>query len=245
MTTEEKARAYDEALERARIWQNHLYDTNDRDYADELNYIFPDLKEPEDERIRKELIGFLRNIPNSNYTCEEMALWLEKQGEQKHTDMVEALRTEYEKGRADTISEMKSSWSEEDVKKPNGGIVLEDFNDGNGFYKVNLAYLNEEQVKEIEELVKRWDCQPKENEDESIISDLLDYFDEDKCLKHEVNDVVKWLKTIKPQPKHKWSIDDERVIAIINNALTESNTPPDDYDKVYDWLESLRQRIGG
>ena len=43
----------------------------------------------------------------------------------------------------------------------------------------------------------------------------------------------------------KWSLEDERVIAIINNALTESNTPPDDYDKVYDWLESLKQRIGG
>lgn len=44
--------------------------------------MFPELKESEDEKIRKELIGFLRNIPNSNYTCEEMALWLEKQGEQ-------------------------------------------------------------------------------------------------------------------------------------------------------------------
>jgi hypothetical protein len=44
--------------------------------------MFPELKESDDERIRKELIGFLRNIPNSNYTCEEMALWLEKQGVQ-------------------------------------------------------------------------------------------------------------------------------------------------------------------
>ena len=50
-----------------------------------LDTIIPELKESEDEdeRIRKELIGFLRNIPNSNYTCEEMALWLEKQGEER------------------------------------------------------------------------------------------------------------------------------------------------------------------
>ena len=47
------------------------------------------------------------------------------------------------------------------------------------------------------------------------------------------------------QKPAKWSLEDERVIAIINNALTESNTPPDDYDKVYDWLESIKQRIGG
>lgn len=40
--------------------------------------MFPELRESEDEKIRKELIGFLRGIPNSNYTCEEMAHWLEK-----------------------------------------------------------------------------------------------------------------------------------------------------------------------
>lgn len=35
-------------------------------------------------------------------------------------------------------------------------IVLEDFNEGNGYYKVNLAYLNKEQVEEIENLVEKW-----------------------------------------------------------------------------------------
>ena len=37
-----------------------------------------------------------------------------------------------------------------------GKIVLEDFYEGNGHYKVNLAYLNKEQVKEIESLVSKW-----------------------------------------------------------------------------------------
>jgi len=37
-----------------------------------------------------------------------------------------------------------------------GGIVLEDFNEGDGFYKVNLAYLSKEQVEEIENIVKKW-----------------------------------------------------------------------------------------
>jgi len=41
---------------------------------------------------------------------------IEKMSEQKPTDeeMKEALRTEYEKGRADTIAEMQKEWSEED-----------------------------------------------------------------------------------------------------------------------------------
>ena len=74
---EEKAKAYDEAIERARELHDKWIDEDGKDVA---LMIFPELKESEDEKIRKELIGFLRNIPNSNYTCEEMALWLEKQG---------------------------------------------------------------------------------------------------------------------------------------------------------------------
>ena len=35
-------------------------------------------------------------------------------------------------------------------------IVLEDFNEGDGYYKVNLAYLSKEQVEEIEALVSKW-----------------------------------------------------------------------------------------
>ena len=77
LSIEEKAQRYDEALERTRKW----YDSNTNEgFRRIFEDIFYELKESEDERIRKEIIGFLRNIPNSNYTCEEMALWLEKQG---------------------------------------------------------------------------------------------------------------------------------------------------------------------
>jgi len=67
---------YKEALEKAK----RLYEKGT--ITESLCHIFPELEGSEDERIRKELIGFLRNIPNSNYTCEEMADWLEKQGKE-------------------------------------------------------------------------------------------------------------------------------------------------------------------
>ena len=58
---------------------------NDKELSQEqktkLEEIFPELKKSEGDSIRKELIGFLRNNPNGNYTCEEMAAWLEKQSE--------------------------------------------------------------------------------------------------------------------------------------------------------------------
>lgn len=80
-------KAYIEALERAKVWQNHLYDTNDKDYADELNYIFPELKESEDEKIRKALVRFHKStIDVDGIKGEDIIAWLEKQGEQKPFD---------------------------------------------------------------------------------------------------------------------------------------------------------------
>ena len=81
MTQEEKAKRYDELLlklQKAKVDDNVC----DEMYYRVIDDIVPELAKSEDEKIREELIGFLRNIPNSNYTCEEMALWLEKQGEQ-------------------------------------------------------------------------------------------------------------------------------------------------------------------
>ena len=50
MTTEEKAKAYDEALERAGCWLNSPDTINDCDYTveDAIQSIFPELKESED-----------------------------------------------------------------------------------------------------------------------------------------------------------------------------------------------------
>ena len=77
---------YKEALERARIWQEHLNESGDKDYAEELSYIFPKLKESEDEKIRKALIRFHKStIKVDGIKGEDIIAWLEKQGEQKPT----------------------------------------------------------------------------------------------------------------------------------------------------------------
>ena len=76
--------------------------------------------ESEDERIRRGLIDMLKiaksnggRISISDEAADRDIAWLEKQ-----KDKLEALRTEYEKGRADAIAEMKpSKWSEEEVDR--------------------------------------------------------------------------------------------------------------------------------
>lgn len=91
MTQEEKAKAYDEALERAKSFQQKF----GGDYA---GYIFPELRESEDERIRKELINYI--LYKAKGVSEEQehswVVYLEKQKEQKPTN-----------------SEKPKEWSEE------------------------------------------------------------------------------------------------------------------------------------
>lgn len=84
MTQKEKAKAYDEALERA----NELNYVSDRDSLQRktVEYIFPELRDSEenkDEIIKEEIIQFLllphpQFVGNRNY--EKWIAWLEKQG---------------------------------------------------------------------------------------------------------------------------------------------------------------------
>lgn len=81
----EKAKAYDEAvINGSRLWE--CGDITRENYE----YIFPELKESEDENIRKELITYLYNelnniaqlTPRTN-VFERWLVWLEKQVEVK------------------------------------------------------------------------------------------------------------------------------------------------------------------
>ena len=92
MTQEEKAKAYDEAIERLR---NAFYDNSGRmceEYRKAvikiIEPIFPQLKESEDEKIRKWIREELKskyvvdNIVNDVMADKALA-WLEERGEQK------------------------------------------------------------------------------------------------------------------------------------------------------------------
>ena len=71
MTEKEKAKAYDEAIGRAKkLYSNGI--------AEE---IFPELKESEDEKIRKEIISILRNAywTSNKNRFNELVTWIEKQ----------------------------------------------------------------------------------------------------------------------------------------------------------------------
>ena len=77
-------KAYKDALERAKLSRLQLLDIGEE--ATNIEYIFPELKENEDERIKKALLEHIKGITSWEYFLginkEQMIAWLEKQGKQ-------------------------------------------------------------------------------------------------------------------------------------------------------------------
>ena len=79
---EEKAKAYDEATKRAKEWYND--NQIGIGFKANLEKLFPELKESEDERVRKGLLYVIEHHPTlPTEEAEEYIAWLEKQSEQK------------------------------------------------------------------------------------------------------------------------------------------------------------------
>ena len=84
MTTEEKAKLYDEAFERAKIYYSTTGSVADTEL---IELLFPELKESEndDERTRKELIRAFQSLNTidvwNGIKRNDIIAWLEKQKE--------------------------------------------------------------------------------------------------------------------------------------------------------------------
>ena len=87
MTQEEKARRYDEALSKAK--DVYTYYCDDREQLRKIESIFPELKESEDDRIKKELIDLVQaawddDVEDFSYDKKIAWInWLKKQGTER------------------------------------------------------------------------------------------------------------------------------------------------------------------
>ena len=116
--------------------------------TESLSYIFPELKESEDEEIRKSIIAILNNyVDNSNTFKSKMIVWLEKQ-ETSYTkkDIDDA----YLKGISDTKNELKKQGEQKSVNFEEAEKEKSDFVSGkfiqcrksfNGFKEDNSYWL--------------------------------------------------------------------------------------------------------
>lgn len=211
LSIEEKAKAYDEAIERAK---KVLLDCTSEEQK-VVEYITPELKENEDEGIRKALIKFHKStIDIDGIKGGDILAWLKKQGEKPNNV--------YDKELSEIL----------------GRVIRRYINDP------NIPYTEREKVSmEIIPYVERLEkqCEQKSawsEEDEAKLKSILFHIED-----VENKDVIDWLKHLKDriQPKHKWSEEDENVIEDIEEAII-NYWHGDTQDILLDWLKSLRSQ---
>jgi hypothetical protein len=235
-TTEEKAKAYDEVVNKLRHFIAKGVDPliTRADVQD----FFPELAESEGEKVIKRITLCLEECVHSDvirdYEKDECTAWLEKQ-----------------KGIICGISP-NSAWSEEDK-----GIIEEVVS-----YLINYSNIVEskEDANRIEYLIdKIQDICPHQKqewseEDEQHIDSLLKRL-EGMCKKgatytatrFAVSQDIDWLKSLKgrvqPQPKQEWSEEDEHRIKdtiYFLDTAKKHYASTEELDACIDWLKSLR-----
>ena len=181
LSIEEKAKRYDEAIERAKSKIK-----NDKDhvlYESDVIDIFPELYESEDEEIRKWIIDDIRynmnNEPlnNSEYKkkAEKAIAWLEKQGED-----IDIANKEYWRGYREGKQETLDKYAElEKQGEQNTNILWHDVS---------------EEPEKYRELLCEWYAKGDINH-LTQFHDVVFYHRNDKTFwngKQQIENVTKW-----------------------------------------------------
>ena len=227
---EEKARLYDEAIRKAKDMLSYK-----EIRQEDIEYLFPELKENGDERIRKALKEYFINSFQNNGVAailgvhiKDILIWIEKQGEQKPAensgkkseDVIEEKdMTEYKKG--------FECGKQRVLKYP------EDFN----LCKKSAAWSEEDElhISELESLVKQaWAIAEHENDKDNI---------------HKMSDLSFFLKTLKPQLKQEYSawdriLQDSSISYLCNlrDTFETKGWDKEQIQKCIDGLKSLKER---
>ena len=127
MTQEEKARSYDEALERARKMMDSKRSVVICKQA--LETIFPQLRDSDDEKIRKWLVDYFKAVGESwihrDISPEQIVAYLEKQKEQKPVEWSE----EDERNINTLISVIEAHYNEYDLVRDDYPINARELGD--------------------------------------------------------------------------------------------------------------------
>ena len=230
LSIKEKAKAYDEAIERANNHRNH--DGLTLEQYETIDIIFPELKESKDEKIKKRIIHALHGDVLEMSEIKEAVDWLEKQGEQKSVTDFSDLRTW--KYIVDAVL----------TKEHGVGNYLDDPN-------------TEKFAKELQERFggveqKPTECIKFSNEFENQISHLLvsvlngEHEYNEGFVKYVAQSLLGYAKNeLKPT---MWSEEDEKMFNSalwhIKNSCSNGGKNSGEFE-VYNWLKSIKERIGG
>ena len=221
MTQEEKAKAYDEALEKAQKATRAGSDVA----MDIVQYIFPELRESEEEKIRNEILIYIGARQDIDLeTHNRWCAYLEKQKEQKPVEIDEYKIIEKHITEDSLSSEVNKrlkecGWYVTDEKPAKWGD-----GDENKLYQAVETLLADKAIA----LQENPHC---------------------KALHRAYDDLIVWLKSLPKrfnfQPKQGWSEEDEKIYNIIIKIIFESkSTLSLEYvDEINNWLKSLPERL--
>lgn len=210
MTTEEKAKAYDEAIERA----EGLIDFCSDSELKTLEYVFPELGMSEDEKVRKAILELVKQSSEvlDKQNQNNMIAWLEKQGE--HANFRNKIQvgdrvTRNEDGVLVNLSQLKR------VAKPSEKQAEQKPNLCDGcINRKGCINCENGELREAEQKPAEWS-----EEDEKTLTEIFSVAARASLRKSTLfgknYDYIKWqnwLKSLRPQ--NHWKPSDEQIEAL-------------------------------
>ena len=194
MATIDYKEKYEKAVQAAMLAKQ---DTESAVTVQTLEEIFPELRESEDERIRKAIIKFIDGDYTQRWITDETKAswidWLEKQSEQKPIEWT-----------MDNVEELTEF---ENAMMHIGGSF---FGEHQGL-DPNDTFVVKEQARILLEMAPKQEWSAKdENFLNATIAYLRDAYSKDKIdFKDTAKNCVNWLKSLRPQ--NTWKPSDEQI----------------------------------
>ena len=232
MTQEEKAKTYDEAKAR----MSRAYNDN-RCTIGFMNEIFPETKESEDERIRKEIISYLKRRlkmdPSIPVAIGYWIAWLEKQGEQKPAEYtLEQVANIFLNALSNSPYNNKPVTDAQVITKE----LLRFLSDASSY---NPNALNEQKPDTDFSDLKTWKyiVDAVWTEKEGIGQYLDAPFTEEVAKK-----LQKRFGNI--EQKYAWSKEDDEMLNLVVARLhSHPNVEAEEYYKEWHWLNNILQKV--
>lgn len=232
---------YKESLEKARQKTTNINRKDRVYYVEDIEELFPELRESEDERIRKKLISLFQSDITEQFgefTNEQFIAWLEKQGEQKPTEKVEP---KFKIG--DTIVNKNG----DKCTITNRCLLYQYYSDSNHSHEIKFSEQDKwKLVEQKPEQNPAWseEDEKKVNKLVSLCTNLQNSNTQLYSVSLEFQELIDWLKSLKPQPRQEWSEDDEKMLKDTISCLSAYKEPDISkglcYQEQIDWLKSLK-----
>ena len=259
LSIEEKSRRYDGAIKRLEDIETGKCQKTFMFTEGLFEYIFPELKESDDERIRKAIYSALQYLERElswdalgGVDILDAYAWLEKQSEEKPAECKEKKYSKcyvYNLPHNDEMCEQcefnpknrkPAEWSEEDEVKINRIVAcLENLNVAdNDILLKDVDWLKSLKDRFVPQSKQEWS-----EEDESNISELCSFIIE-TYRTEDASKLVIWLKSIEDRLQHQstWKPSEEQMMQLGWIARQNAhNIPGKELMSLYQDLKKLRE----